>query len=62
MPLEKQNPALGTMDTQWVTRNERPERSGIRGVLFGEASRQLMAGGALQVFIISSGGAADGQH
>ena len=33
MPLEKQNPALGTMDTQWVTRNERPERSGIRGVL-----------------------------
>lgn len=37
-------------------------QSGIRGVLFGEASRQLMAGGALQVFIISSGGAADGQH
>ncbi len=36
-------------------------QSGIRGVLFGEASRQLMAGGA-QVFIISSGGAADGQH
>ncbi len=37
-------------------------QSGIRGVLFGEASRQLMAGGTLQVFIISSGGAADGQH
>ncbi len=33
MPLESQNPALGTMETEWVTRNERPERGGIRGVL-----------------------------
>ena len=35
---------------------------GIRGVLFAVPARQLMAGGALQVFIISSGEAADGQY
>lgn len=36
-------------------------QSGIRGVLFAEPARQLMAGGSLQVFIIS-GGISDGQH
>ena len=35
---------------------------GIRGVLFAEPARQVMAGGALQVFIISGGGAVDGQY
>ncbi|WP_440862641.1 type-F conjugative transfer system secretin TraK [Symbiopectobacterium purcellii] len=35
---------------------------GIRGVLFAESARQMMAGGALQVFIISGGGAVDGQY
>lgn len=35
---------------------------GIRGVLFAEPARQLLAGGTMQVFIISSGGAADGQY
>jgi conjugal transfer pilus assembly protein TraK len=35
---------------------------GIRGVLFTEPARQVMAGGALQVFIISGGGAVDGQY
>lgn len=37
-------------------------QSGIRGVLFAEPARQLLAGGSLQVFIISSGGASDGQY
>lgn len=37
-------------------------KKGVRGVLFAEPTRQLMASGALQVFIISSGGAADGQY
>lgn len=37
-------------------------QKGIRGVLFSETTRQLMAGSALQVFVISSGGATDGQH
>lgn len=35
--------------------------SGVRGVMFTGAARQLIAGGTLQVFIIS-GGTADGQH
>ncbi|MCW6015711.1 type-F conjugative transfer system secretin TraK [Serratia marcescens] len=37
-------------------------QQGIRGVLFAESARQVMAGGALQVFIISGGGAVDGQY
>lgn len=37
-------------------------QQGIRAVLFAEPARQIMAGGALQVFIISGGGAADGQY
>lgn len=35
---------------------------GIRGVLFAEPARQLLAGGSLQVFIISTGGTSDGQY
>lgn len=35
---------------------------GVRGVMFAESARQLMAGGALQVFIISNGGTTDGQY
>lgn len=37
-------------------------QQGIRGVLFAESARQVMAGGALQVFIISGGGVVDGQY
>lgn len=35
---------------------------GVRGVLFAEPARQVMVGDALQVFIISGGGAVDGQY
>ncbi|MEZ2578085.1 type-F conjugative transfer system secretin TraK [Buttiauxella ferragutiae] len=35
---------------------------GVRGVMFAESARQLIGGGALQVFIISNGGATDGQY
>lgn len=35
---------------------------GVRAVLFTEPARQLIAGGSLSVFLISSGGVTDGQH
>nr|WP_245167737.1 type-F conjugative transfer system secretin TraK [Enterobacter genomosp. S] len=37
-------------------------QNGIRAVLFAEPARSLMAGGAMQVYIISSGEANHGQH
>ena len=36
IPLRDESPALGTMETEWVTRGEQPERGGIRG-LFSRA-------------------------
>ena len=34
--LSDESPSLGTMDTEWVTRTEKPERTGLRG-LFSRA-------------------------
>lgn len=44
-----------------ITESDLWEKS-VRAVLFTEPTRQLIPGGSFNVFIISTGGSADGQH